>query len=38
MDDGAVNVSGLSRDELAKIGPAMQGVVDAGACSRASSP
>ena len=24
MDDGAVNVSGLSREELAKIGPAMQ--------------
>ena len=33
MDDGAVNVSGLSRDELAKIGPAMQGVVDQGLLS-----
>jgi CubicO group peptidase (beta-lactamase class C family) len=33
MDDGAVNVSGFSRDELAKIGPAMQGVVDQGLLS-----
>ncbi|HZC17590.1 MAG TPA: serine hydrolase domain-containing protein [Caulobacteraceae bacterium] len=33
MDDGAVNVSGLSRDELGKIGPAMQGVIDQGLLS-----
>jgi CubicO group peptidase (beta-lactamase class C family) len=33
MDDGAVNVSGFSRDELAKIGPAMQGIVDQGLLS-----
>ena len=33
MDDGAVNVSGFSRDVLAKIGPAMQGVVDQGLLS-----
>jgi CubicO group peptidase (beta-lactamase class C family) len=33
MDDGAVDVSGLSREELAKIGPAMQGIVDQGLLS-----
>jgi len=33
MDDGAVNVSGFSREELAKIGPAMQGIVDQGLLS-----
>jgi CubicO group peptidase (beta-lactamase class C family) len=33
MDDGAVNVSGFSRDGLAKIAPAMQGVVDQGLLS-----
>jgi CubicO group peptidase (beta-lactamase class C family) len=33
MDDGAVNVSGLARDELAKIGPAMQGIIDQGLLS-----
>ncbi|HLK23166.1 MAG TPA: serine hydrolase domain-containing protein [Caulobacteraceae bacterium] len=33
MDDGAVNVSGLDRETLAKIGPAMQGVIDQGLLS-----
>ncbi len=33
MDDGAVNVSGFNREELAKIGPAMQGIVDQGLLS-----
>jgi len=33
MDDGAVNVSGLSREALARIGPAMQGIVDQGLLS-----
>ncbi|HLI65415.1 MAG TPA: serine hydrolase, partial [Caulobacteraceae bacterium] len=33
MDDGAVNVSGFSREELAKIGPAMQSVIDQGLLS-----
>jgi CubicO group peptidase (beta-lactamase class C family) len=33
MDDGAVDVSGLSREELAKIGPAMRGIVDQGLLS-----
>ena len=33
MDDGAVNVSGFSGEELAKIGPAMQGVIDQGLLS-----
>ncbi len=33
MDDGAVKVSGFSREKLAKIGPAMQGVVDQGLLS-----
>jgi CubicO group peptidase (beta-lactamase class C family) len=33
MDDGAVNVSGFSRESLAKIGPAMQGIVDQGLLS-----
>ena len=33
MDDGAVNVSGFSREELAKIGPAMQGIIDQGLLS-----
>src|SRR5580704_3025174 len=33
MDDGAVNVSGFSREELVKIGPAMQAIVDQGLLS-----
>jgi CubicO group peptidase (beta-lactamase class C family) len=33
--DGAGNLSGFSKDELAKIGPALQGVVDTGALSGA---
>lgn len=35
MDDAAVNVSGFSREGLAKIGPALQGVVDQGLLSGA---
>ena len=33
MDDGAVKVSGFSREGLAKIGPAMQGPIDQGLLS-----
>ncbi len=33
MDDGAVKLSGLDRETLAKIGPAMQAIVDQGLLS-----
>ncbi|MDR3512063.1 MAG: serine hydrolase [Caulobacteraceae bacterium] len=35
MDDASVNVSGFSREGLARIGPALQGVVDNGLLSGA---
>ena len=35
MDDASIDVSGFSREALAKIGPALQGVVDSGVLSGA---